>query len=97
MNIVTSCDHKSSTEADEGGGGGRGESRAGPEEGGEDEGLDVVGVALLPDADAVALIVVPRHAVVEGEVTGRGAALVVLRHADRGRIGRCKSWNAFSQ
>ena len=95
MNIGTSCDHKSSTEGDEGGGGGRGEVRAGPEEGGEDEGLDVVGIALFPNADAVALAAVPRHAVVEGEVARRGAALVVLRQAERGRIGRCKSGVAF--
>ena len=97
MNIEVSCDHNSRGKADEGGGGGRGESRSGPEEGGQDEGLDVVGVALLADADAVALAAVPRHAVVEGEVARRGAALVVLRQAERRRIGRCKSCNTFSE
>ena len=91
MNIEVSCDHNSRGKTDEEAGCGRGEFRAGPEEGVEDEGLDVAVVALLADADAVALAAVPRHAVVEGEVARRGAALVVLRQADRGRIGRCKS------
>ena len=96
MNIESSYNHKSRREGDEKAGCGRGESRSGPEECGQDEGLDVAVVALLADADAVALSAVPRHAVVEGEVARLGAALVVLRHADRGRIGRCKSGVAFS-
>ena len=87
--IDISCDHNCRTEGDErGGGGGRREFRTGPEQRGQDEGLDVVGIALFPDADAVALAVAPRHAVVEGEVAALGAAFVLLRVVVRSRHGR---------
>ena len=86
--IDISCDHNCRTEGDERGGGGRREFRAGPQQRGQNEGLDVVGVALFPDADAVALAVAPRHAVVEGQVAALGAAFVLLRVVVGSRHGR---------
>ena len=82
MPVEISCHHNCHRDGDGRGGGRRRElCAAGPEQRGQDEGLDVVGVALGPDADAEALTVQAnefRHAVVEREVAVLGAAFVVL-------------------
>ena len=83
-----SCDHNCHGDDGHEGGGRRRGFRAGPEQRGQYEGLDVVGVALLPDADAVALAVASQYAVVEGEVAGLGAALVLLRVVECSCHGR---------
>ena len=89
MPVEISCHHNCHRDGDGRGGGRRRElCAAGPEQRGQDEGLDVVGVALGPDADAVALTVAPLHAVVEREVAVLGAAFVVLRVVECSCHGR---------
>ena len=88
MSIEISCHYNCQREGNDRDGCVHREFRARLEQRGEYEGLDVVGVALFPDADAIALTVAPRQAVVEGEVAAPGAALVGLRDVVIGCQGR---------